>query len=107
MQLIDTHVSANDDHTTTVVFAGEGNEEVCVRLSADGLRDEDAVLRAKALMVQLTRFEERPSEATSGEALDVGEGASASFASQTGLEGDMPPSSTGRLFQNGDTDRDG
>lgn len=97
MQLIDTRISTNDDHTT-VVFAGEGNEEVSVRMAANGLQEKDAVLRAKTIMVHLTRFEERSGEATvDGAAEDD--------------EGDVPnpaaSPSTGRLFQNGDTDRDG
>jgi hypothetical protein len=56
MQLIDTRISENADNTTTVVFVGEGTEEVSVRMHATGLGD-DAVLRAKAIMVQLTSFE--------------------------------------------------
>ena len=114
MQLIDTRISANDDHTTTVVFAGEGNERVSVRLSAEGLRDEDAILRAKAVMVQLTRFEGLPGNATPGGALDVDEGETAFFGSDAKLKGDASglenpaaPARTGRLFQNGDTDREG
>lgn len=114
MQLIDTRISANDDHTTTVVFAGEGSERVSVRLSAEGLRDEDAILRAKAVMVQLTRFEGPSDGVTTGGALDVDEGETASFDSDaklkgtvSGLDNPAAPARTGRLFQNGDTDREG
>jgi hypothetical protein len=91
MQLIDTRVSANDDHTVTVVFAGEGNEEISVRLAEGGLQDQEAILRAKAVMVQLTSFEQ-----PNGDVIG-----------RTAAKGGIGSTSGVRLFENGDTDREG
>lgn len=98
MQLIRTQVSANSDRTTTVVFAGEGNEEVSVRLSATDLDRDDAVLRAKAVMVQLTQFEISPGDAGTGNERDTHSISPGGVKSVSGM---------GRIFPNGDTDRNG
>ena len=100
MQLVDTHVLANGDQTTTVVFAGEGNEEVCVRLRADGLKGDDAILRAKAVMVQLTQFEIGSQGMSTASQADT-----PAVASTGAVDGIRPVSGMGRMFQNGDTDR--
>lgn len=102
MQLIRTQVSANSDRTTTVVFAGEGNEEVSVRLSATDLDCDDAVLRAKAVMVQLTQFEISPGDAGAGNERDTH-----SISPGVAPDGVESVSGMGRIFPNGDTDRNG
>jgi hypothetical protein len=58
MQLIDTHVDNASDKMTTVEFRGEGGELVSVTMAAGGLDGDDAINRAKAVMVQLTTFAE-------------------------------------------------
>lgn len=57
MQLVETHVGNLTEGTITVEFHGEGGELVSVRLAAAHVLDgAAAVVRAKAVMVQLTAF---------------------------------------------------
>lgn len=60
MQVLDTHVSNSSDGTVTVEFKGEGREQVSVTMvDGNGSLDGDqAVLRAKEIMVQLTAFDD-------------------------------------------------
>ncbi len=58
MQLIDTHVGDTNDGMTTVEFRGEGGELVSVTMASDAMEGDDAINRAKAMMVQLTTFAE-------------------------------------------------
>jgi len=70
MQLIDTRVS-DVGSELTVEFVGEGGETVLVRMNnGDHLLDgENAINHAKAVMVQLTAFDDggsaRPGELNS------------------------------------------
>ena len=59
MQLIDTRVS-DVGSELTVEFVGEGGETVLVRMNNDDhlLDEENAINHAKALMVQLTAFDD-------------------------------------------------
>ncbi len=57
MQLFETHIGHSDNGMQTVEFVGEGGELVSVRMASDGnLGSNEAVTRAKAMMVQLTTF---------------------------------------------------
>ena len=55
MNLKHTNVANTTSGTVTVEFHGEGNELITVRMAADEEFDEgSSILRAKAMMVQLT-----------------------------------------------------
>ena len=59
MDLKHTNVAKTTPGTVTVEFHGEGNELITVRMAANQEFDEkDSILRAKAMMVQLTAFDE-------------------------------------------------
>ncbi|OWW00128.1 hypothetical protein ATY81_25385 [Rhizobium sp. R72] len=66
MQLIETHVGTVTDGKLSVEFVGEGGELVSVRMIADdeGLDHDNAVRRAKEILVQLTAFGNEFDEAT-------------------------------------------
>jgi hypothetical protein len=58
MQLTNTQVGEESDGMMTVKFQGEGDELVSVRIVASDMNDHAAIVRAKAMMVQLTTFDE-------------------------------------------------
>ncbi len=74
MNLKHTNVAKTTPGTVTVEFHGEGNELITVRMAADhDLDDGSSILRAKAMMVQLTAFDERAqAEAVAGEGDSIG-----------------------------------
>ncbi|PZM10052.1 hypothetical protein [Rhizobium tubonense] len=58
MRLIDTRVGNINVGMTTVDFRGEADEHISVTMATDGSLDEAAlVMRAKAIMMQLTAFQ--------------------------------------------------
>jgi len=74
MNLKHTNVASTTAETVTVEFHGEGNELITVRMSADQDRDEKtSILRAKAMMVQLTAFDDSAqADAVAGEGDSIG-----------------------------------
>jgi hypothetical protein len=74
MNLKHTNVANITSGTVTVELHGEGNELITVRMAADQEFDEGrSILRAKAMMVQLTAFDDSAHvDAVAGEGDSIG-----------------------------------
>ncbi|MDM9649086.1 hypothetical protein [Rhizobium sp. S163] len=74
MNLKHTNVVNTTPGTVTVEFYGEGNELITVRMGADhDLDDGRSILHAKAMMVQLTAFDDSAqADAVAGEGDSIG-----------------------------------
>jgi len=85
MQLIDTRVSSVAGGKLTVEFVGEGGELVAVTMATEdrSLDGDNAVRRAKEILVQLTAFDTGAEIVTSGS--DAGGDASSPTSGWKGL----------------------